>query len=121
MRVLAAEIIREKVLMHVGEEVPYATAVVVENYEEKPNLTRISAAILCEREGQKAILIGKGGAMLKKIGTTARIEIEKLTGGKVFLELFVKVVEGWRDSKRAVDEIDWRNQLEALAERHKQD
>jgi GTP-binding protein Era len=100
--------------------VPYATAVVIENDEEKRNLTRISAAILCEREGQKAILIGKNGAMLKRIGTTARIEIEKLTGGKVFLELFVKVVEGWRDSKRAVDEIDWRNQLEALAERPKQ-
>jgi GTP-binding protein Era len=120
MRVLASEMIREKVLMHVGEEVPYATAVVIENYEEKRNLTHISAAILCEREGQKAILIGKNGAMLKRIGTTARIEIEKLTGGKVFLELFVKVVEGWRDSKRAVDEIDWRNQLEALAERPKQ-
>jgi GTPase len=118
MRVLAAEIIREKVLMHVGEEVPYATAAVVEKYEESPKLTRISAAILCEREGQKAILIGKQGAMLKKIGTTSRIEIEKLIGGKVFLELFVKVVADWRGSKRAVDELDWRRQLEALSEKH---
>jgi GTP-binding protein Era len=118
MRVLAAEIIREKVLMHVGEEVPYATAAVVEKYEESPKLTRISAAILCEREGQKAILIGKQGAMLKKIGTTSRIEIEKLIGGKVFLELFVKVVADWRESKRAVDELDWRKQLEALSGKH---
>jgi GTPase len=114
MRVLAGEIIREKVLMNAGEEVPYASAVIVEKYEESPKLTRISAAIICEREGQKAILIGKGGAMLKKIGSAARFELEKLVGGRVFLELFVKVVSGWRESKRSVDELDWRHQLESL-------
>jgi len=114
VRVLAGEIIREKVLMNAGEEVPYASAVIVEKYEESPRLTRISAAIICEREGQKAILIGKGGTMLKKIGSAARFELEKLLGGKVFLELFVKVISDWRASKRSVDELDWRNHLESL-------
>jgi GTP-binding protein Era len=117
MRVLAAEIIREKVLMHLGEEVPYASAVVVEKYEEQPKLVRISAAICVEREGQKAIVIGKGGAMLKKIGSSARFELEKLTGTKVFLELFVKVVAEWRSSKRFVEELDWRKQLEDLSQK----
>jgi GTPase len=117
MRVLAAEIIREKVLMHVAEEVPYAAAVVVERYEEQRTLTRISAAIFVEREGQKAIVIGKGGAMLKKIGSSARFEIEKLTGTKVFLELFVKVAADWRSSKRFVEDLDWRRQLEDLGEK----
>lgn len=115
MRVLASEIIREKVLMHVGDEVPYASAVVIEKYEELPKLTRISAAIFCERTSQKAILIGKNGAMLKKIGSTARYELEKLTGTKVYLELFIKVVADWRDSKRAVEDLDWRKQIENLA------
>lgn len=114
MRVLAGEIIREKVLMHVGEEVPYAAAVVVEKYEELAKLTRISAAIFVEREGQKAILIGKRGEMLKKIGSTARYELEKLIGTKIFLELFIKVVADWRSSKRVVDDLDWRRQMEGL-------
>jgi GTP-binding protein Era len=113
-RFLVAEMIREKVLMTTGQEVPYATAVVIEKYEESKKLLRISAAIYCEREGQKAILIGKGGSMLKKIGTSARIEIEKRLGTKVFLELFVKVVAGWRSSRSVVDELDWRRQLESL-------
>src|SRR5207248_716716 len=114
-RFLAAEIIREKVLMATGQEVPYATAVVVERYEESARLTKISAAIFCEREGQKAILIGKGGEMLKKIGTGARLELEKRLGTKVFLELFVKIVADWRSSKRFTDDLDWRKQLENLA------
>ena len=114
-RFLAAEIIREKVLMATGQEVPYATAVVVERYEESARLTKISAAIFCEREGQKAILIGKGGEMLKKIGTGARLELEKRLGTKVFLELFVKIVADWRSSKRFIDDLDWRKQLENLA------
>jgi len=114
LRVLAAEIIREKVLMHLGEEVPYASAVIVERYEESAKLVRISAAIYVEREGQKAIVIGKSGAMLKKIGSSARFELEKLTGTKVFLELFVKVAVDWRSSKRFVEELDWRKQLEGL-------
>ena len=117
LRVLAAEIIREKVLMHLGEEVPYASAVVVEKYEDQPKLARISAAIFVERDGQKAIVIGKGGAMLKKIGSSARFELEKLTGTKVFLELFVKVAADWRSSKRFVEELDWRKQMEGLGQK----
>jgi len=113
-RFLTAEIIREKVLNATGQEVPYATAVVVERFEEGPRLTKISAAIFCEREGQKAILIGKGGEMLKKIGTSARLELEKRLGTKVFLELFGKIVADWRSSKRFFDDVDWRKQLENL-------
>jgi len=113
-RFLTSEIIRDKVLNATGREVPYATAVVVERFEEGPRLTKISAAIFCEREGQKAILIGKGGEMLKKIGTSARLELEKRLGTKVFLELFVKIVADWRSSKRFIDDLDWRKQLENL-------
>ncbi len=109
-RVLVAEIIRERVLIETGQEVPYAVAVKVEQFEEGEKLTRIAAAIYCEREGQKAILIGKGGAMLKSIGSSARHQIEKLLGTKVFLELFVKVRENWRSSEAALDDLDWRNQ-----------
>ena len=113
-RFLASEIIREKVLMATGQEVPYATAVVIERFEEGKKLTRIAATIFCERGGQKAILIGKGGEMLKKIGTGARLELEKRLGTKVFLELFVKIVADWRSSKRFIDDLDWRKQLENL-------
>ena len=105
-RFLVAELIREKILMLTGEEVPYATAVVIEKFEEPASMkkmkdgklpvTKISAAIFCERTGQKAILIGKQGEMLKKIGTAARKDIEGLLGTRVFLELFVKVQEEWR-------------------------
>jgi GTPase len=87
---------------------------VVERFEEGTKLTRISATIYCEREGQKRILIGKGGSMLKKIGTAARLDIERLLGMKVFLELFVKVEPGWRESRGFVDQLDWRRQLESL-------
>lgn len=117
MRFLASEIIREKVLVALAEEVPYATAVVIEQYEESKKLVKIAATIFCEREGQKAIIIGRGGAMLKKIGTAARLSLEKLVGTKVFLELFVKVVPDWRASKRFVEDLDWRRQLEDLAHR----
>jgi GTPase len=116
-RFLAAEIIREKVLLKTGKEVPYATAVIVERYEELPKLTRIAAAIYCERDGQKAILIGKGGEKLKQMGTAARLELERRFGKKVFLELFVKVKPGWRQSAAFVEELDWRRQLEGLAGR----
>lgn len=116
-RFLAAEIVREKVLNATSEEVPYATTVVVEKWEEQPRLTRIAATIYCERAGQKAILIGKRGEMLKRIGTEARLEIERVLGGKVFLELFVKVREHWRESRNFVEELDWRKQLENLAPR----
>ena len=113
-RFMAAEIIRERVLFDTKEEVPHATSVIVEQFEEGPKLTRIAATIYCEREGQKAILVGKGGQMLKKIGTAARQNIERMLGTRVFLELFVKVQANWRNSRSFVDELDWRRQLEAL-------
>lgn len=111
-RFMAAEIIREQVLLNTSEEIPYATTVIVDNFEEGARLTRISATIYCEREGQKGILVGKGGKMLKKIGTSARLQIERMLGTKVFLELYVKAEPGWRDSRRFVEELDWRRQLE---------
>jgi GTP-binding protein Era len=124
-RFLVSELIREKILMLTGEEVPYATAVVIERFEEPASLkkmkdgrlpvTKIAAAIFCERTGQKAILIGKQGTMLKQIGTAARKEIESLLGTRVFLELFVKVQEEWRSSRGFVEELDWRRQLEQIA------
>ena len=110
-RFLVAELIREQVLLATEQEVPYATTVLIEQYEEGARLTRIAAVIYCERDGQKAILIGKQGATLKKIGTAARLQIEKLLNTKVFLELFVKVQAGWRDSRQFVEETDWRKQL----------
>jgi GTP-binding protein Era len=114
-RFMAAEIIRERILLETKEEVPYAVTVVVEQFEEGKKLTRIAATIYCERDGQKAILVGRGGQMLKKIGTSARLQIERMLDTKVFLELFVKVQAGWRDSRSFVDELDWRRQLEHLS------
>ncbi len=114
VRFMVAEIIREQVLVETSEEVPYATTVVIEQFEEKPKLTRIAAAIFCERDGQKGILVGKGGRMLKKIGTAARLQIETMLLKRVFLELFVKVRENWRESHEFVEELDWRRQLESL-------
>ena len=111
-RFMAAESVREQVLLNTKEELPYATTVIVENFEEEGKLTRIAATIYCERQGQKGILVGKGGQMLKKIGTAARLQIERMLGTKVFLELYVKVSPGWRDSRSFVDELDWRRQLE---------
>jgi len=114
MRFMVAEVIREQVLLETSEEVPYATTVLVEQFEEGPKLTRIAAAIYCEREGQKRILIGKQAQMLKKIGTAARLQIEKMVGTRVFLELFVKVSPEWRESRAFIEELDWRRQLELL-------
>ncbi len=126
-RFLVAELIREKILMLTGEEVPYATAVVIEKYEEPASmkklkdgrlpLTKIAAAIFCERTGQKAILIGKQGSMLKEIGSAARKDIESLLGTRVFLELFVKVQEEWRSKPGFIEDLDWRRQMEQLAEK----
>jgi GTPase len=127
-RFMVAELIRESILVETGEEVPYAAAVVIERFEEpKPfvprkkgavparaPLTSIAAAIYCERDGQKGILIGKGGAKLKEIGTGARRKIESLLGTRVYLELHVIVEPNWRESKSFVESLDWRNQLERL-------
>jgi GTP-binding protein Era len=128
-RFMVAELIRESILVETGEEVPYASAVVIERFDEpkpfvprkkgavpaRPPLTSIAAAIYCERDGQKAILIGKGGSKLKEIGTKARRQIESLLGTRVYLELQVIVEPNWRESKAFVESLDWRNQLERLA------
>ena len=113
-RFLAAEIIREKAIGLTHHEVPHAIAVLVESFEESEKLIRIRAMIHVERDGQKGILIGKGGEMLKKIGTAARREIEELLGVKIFLELYVKVQPNWRDNPALVRLLDWRRQLEQL-------
>jgi GTPase len=106
MRSLVAEMVREKILHVTGEEIPYVTAVVTERYEEvSEELARIFCAVYVERSSQKSIIIGKGGARLKQIGTEARRDIERLVGHRVYLELFVKVEEGWRDSPRALSEM----------------
>lgn len=113
-RFMAAELIREQVLLATSEEVPHSVTVLIEEFEEGVKLTRIAAAIFCEREGQKRILIGHGGQMLKKIGTAARLEVERMVGTKVFLELFVKVRPNWREKRGFVEELDWRRQLQNL-------
>ena len=114
VRFMAGELIREQVLLETREEVPHAVTVRVDEFEEGPKLVRIAATIYCERDGQKAILLGKSGQMLKKIGTAARLDIEKMVGTKVFLQLFVKTQPGWRDSRQFVEELDWRRQLEQI-------
>jgi GTP-binding protein Era len=96
-RFVVTEIIREKIFELTKEEIPYSTAVVIEQMKEEPNLTTIHAMIYVERDSQKGIVIGKNGALLKEIGTRARLDAEKLLGVKVFLQLWVKVKKGWRD------------------------
>ena len=96
MREIASEIIREKIIFATKDEIPHSVAVVIENYKEEENIDKISAQIIVSNESQKKILIGKGGSMLKKIGTNARLELEKIVDKKVFLELFVKVVKNWQ-------------------------
>ncbi len=121
MRFMVAELIRESILIETGEEVPYASAVVIEEFEEaragSKAKTRITAVVYCEREGQKAILIGKGGAKLKAIGTGARRKIESLLGTPIFLGLHVIVEPGWRESRAFVESLDWRHQLDRLSEK----
>jgi GTP-binding protein Era len=106
MRAIAAEMVREKILATTGEEIPYVTAVVTEKWDDSdPQKLTIFCAIYVERDSQKGIIIGKGGSKLKQIGTDARADIEKLLGQHVHLQLFVKVVEDWRNSERNLDEI----------------
>ena len=111
-RFLAAELIREKVLLATRQEVPHSVAVMVDKWEETPKLTRIYATIRVEREGQKAIVIGTGGAMLKQIGTLARQEMEKLFGVKIYLDLHVRVEPGWREKRAFLNSLDWRTMAE---------
>src|SRR5277367_883008 len=115
-RFLAAEVIREKAIQLTYHEIPYALAVMVDKYEEKPRLLRIEVTLSVERDSQKKILIGHKGEMLKKIGTEARKELEKMTGSKIYLGLFVKVTPDWRENPARVKELDWHGQLEALSE-----
>jgi GTPase len=106
MRTIVAELVREKILQVTGEEIPYVTAVVTERYEEATGeLTRIYCAIYVERVSQKKIIIGRGGERLRDIGTRARRDIERLLGARIYLELFVKVEEDWRNSPRALNEM----------------
>ena len=107
-RVLVAEMVREKVFQHTQEEIPYSTAVQVLSFEEKPNLISIYAEIWVEKATQKGILIGKGGEMIKKIGSLARQDIEELLGKKCYLELNVKVKENWRDKPSFLDTLGIR-------------
>jgi GTP-binding protein Era len=115
-RFLAAEIIREKAIQVMYHEVPYALSVMVEKFEALPRLLRIEATMNVERDSQKKILIGAKGEMLKKIGTEARKELEKLFDSKIYLALFVKVVPDWRENPQKVRELDWHFQLEGLSE-----
>jgi len=107
-RFLAAELIREKVLAATRQEVPHSVAVTVDQWEETTRLTRIFATIRVERPGQKGIVIGAKGAMLKNIGTLARHEMERLFGVKVYLDLHVRVQPGWREQAAFLNALDWR-------------
>jgi GTP-binding protein Era len=109
-RFLAAEFIREKLMRALGQEVPYALTVEIEQFKQEGRLRRIAAVIWVEREGQKRIVIGKSGEMLKNVGKQAREDMEKLFGGKVFLELWVKVREGWSDDERALRSLGYTDE-----------
>jgi GTPase len=115
-RFLAAEIVREKAMLATHAEVPYAIAVLVDDFVEKSNLIKIRATVYVEREGQKGILIGKGGETMKKIGTQARKELESILGTKIFLETSVRVQPNWRQNPALVRQLDWHRQLEQLAD-----
>jgi GTP-binding protein Era len=107
-RFLAAELVREKILLETRQEVPHAVAVLVDKWEDTPGLIRIYATIYVEKEGQKGIIIGARGSMLKQIGTLAREEMERFFGRKIFLDLHVKVQPDWREQRAFLDALDWR-------------
>jgi GTP-binding protein Era len=109
-RFIVSELVREKIFELTKEEIPYSTAVVIEEMKEEPSLTRITAVIYVERDSQKGILIGKGGAMLKQIGTLARQDAEKLLGTKIFLQLWVKVKKGWREDEHMLKNLGLVNE-----------
>ena len=108
-RFFAAELIREKVLQHTSDELPYTTAVNVERFEEdeEKNFITIYATIYVERDSQKGIVVGKQGTMIKRIGTEARVELESILGAKIFLDLHVAVHERWREDERFLGELEW--------------
>jgi GTP-binding protein Era len=107
-RFLAAELVREKILIETGQEVPHSVAVLVDKWEEGARLIRIYATIYVEKEGQKGILIGARGSKLKRIGSLARQEMERFFGQKIYLDLHVKVQPGWREMPAFLDALDWR-------------
>ncbi|MDQ1472895.1 MAG: GTPase [Bryobacterales bacterium] len=107
-RFLAAELIREKILTATRQEIPHATTVIIDKWEETPAIVRMYATIYVERDGQKAIIIGAKGAMLKKIGTLAREEMESIFGIRIYLDLHVKVESRWRESAAFLNTLDWR-------------
>ena len=109
-RQMAAEIIREKLLRTLNKEVPHGVAVVIEEFKDEGTLIRIRAEIFCEKASHKGIIVGKGGAELKRVGTYAREDLEKLFGTKVFLDLWVKVKENWRESRAAVGNFGYREE-----------
>jgi GTPase len=110
-RFLAAEILREKILHHTQREVPHAVAVMIDTWVDTPKVLKIAATIYVEKAGQKAIVIGAGGAGLKKIGTLARFEMEKAFERKIFLQTFVKVKPNWRQDPEFLASIDWRRMI----------
>jgi GTP-binding protein Era len=110
VRFLSAEIIREKLIRELGQELPYTTTVEIERFEEGESISRIFATIYVETKGQKAIIIGRKGARLKSIGSKARVDIEKMLEGKVYLELWVKIREGWSNDERALASLGYTNE-----------
>jgi len=111
LRFLAAELIREKLMRMLGQELPYALTVEIEKFEETADIMRISAIIWVEREGQKAIVIGKQGEMLKQVGKSARLDMEKMFESRVYLKLWVKIKEGWSNDERALKSLVYNDEL----------
>ena len=109
MRFFVSEIIREKILKFYQKEIPYACEVVVDSYKEENNIDKISVLIFVERESQKAIVIGNGGSMLKRVGSEARKDIEEFTGKKSFIEIRVKVVKDWRNDEKSLKRFGYEN------------
>ena len=107
MRHMAAELIREKVLAQTYDELPYAVGVLIEEFQEEPGLTTVRAVILVEKTSQKGIVIGKKGMRLKEIGQSARLDMERLFGMKIYLRMWVKVQEGWRDNVQVLNELGY--------------
>ena len=110
-RFLAAELVREQLFRHLGQELPYSITVEIEQFDDEDKMYRIGAVIYVERDGQKSIVIGKGGSLLKSVGKDARIEMQGLFGKKVFLRLWVKVREGWGDNERMLKNLGYNDEM----------
>ena len=109
MQMVASEVIREKIILNTKDEIPHSVAVLIDDYKTENSIDKIKATIFVSAESQKGIVIGKRGAMLKKIGTDARLELEEIIEGKVFLELFVKVKKNWQKDKEALKMLGYKN------------